>query len=416
MFQVMKTSSFPSSRHGLAPVKPRSRCVQAALAARWLLLCAGSGWLVSSPALAQEAPDAAGASEQEAVAVGPATINDVLAGKTFGVLVNGKWTLKTGVIPARTNVVGADGAVLFPIPNGFYTGNKTARARDVDLVVGNIRRGVNLFGVIGTAPLATGTAAPAQVLSGVTFSNAAASGQIGTMPNRGTQTITPGVAAKLIPLGYHNGLGSVAGDADLAAGNIKTGVAIFGVTGSYTGGGSATFSAPFPVAKTGDPNEDSGVDWPNPRFAAKTNGTVTDNLTGLVWLKNANCEDTVGGIIKIGGRLSWNKAMTWAVNLASGKCGLSDGSAAGQWRLPNIKELSSLVDARFSNPSVPNTVGTGQWAEGQPFTAVKAEHYWSSTTYAADSSGAWLVYLISGDVYWDDKSYGFFVWPVRGGL
>ncbi|MFZ4789470.1 MAG: DUF1566 domain-containing protein [Candidatus Competibacteraceae bacterium] len=379
-------------------------------------MCAGSGGFISGSALGQEAPDSADAPEREAVAAGPATIYEVLAGKTFGVLVNGKWTLKTGVVPARTNVIGADGAVLFPIPNGFYTGNKTARARDVDLVVGNIRRGVNLFGVIGTAPLATGTAAPAHVLSGVTFSNAAASGQIGTMPNRGTQTITPGVAAKPIPLGYHNGLGRVAGDADLAAGNIKSGVAIFGVTGSYTGGGGATFSAPFPVAKTGDPTENSGVDWPNPRFTDNGNGAVTDNLTGLVWLKNANCEDTVGGVTKTGGRLSWANAMTWAVNLASGKCGLIDGSVAGQWRLPNVKELSSLVDAGFYNPSVPNTAGTGQWAEGQPFTAVQAEHYWSSTTCAADSSGAWLVYLISGDVYWDGKSHGFFVWPVRGGL
>jgi len=32
-----------------------------------------------------------------------------------------------------------------------------------------------------------------------------------------------------------------------------------------------------------------GVAWPNPRFTDNSNGTVTDNLTGLVWLKNANC-------------------------------------------------------------------------------------------------------------------------------
>ncbi|MFZ4791350.1 MAG: DUF1566 domain-containing protein [Candidatus Competibacteraceae bacterium] len=412
MFQVMKTSSFPSSRHGLAPVKPRSRCVQAALAARWLLLCAGSGWLVSSPALAQEAPDAAGASEQEAVAAGPATIYEVLAGKTFGVLVNGKWTLRTGVVPARTNIIGADGAVLFPIPNGFYTGNKTARARDVDLVAGNIRRGVNLFGVIGTAPLATGTAAAAQVLSGVTFSNAATSGLTGTMPNRGAQMIMPGAVAKPIPLGYHNGLGRVAGDADLVAGNIKSGVAIFGVTGAYSGS-SATFSAPFPAAKTGDATENNnnptGVTWPNPRFTDQTNGTVTDNLTGLVWLKNANCEDTtVGG-------LSWDEAMTWAVNLATGKCGLSDGSFVGQWRLPTIKELRSLVDHQFRNPAIPNTAGTGQWIERDPFTGVQSHNYWSSTTVAADSSQAWGVMINVGVAVWYYGASGS-VWPVRGGL
>ena len=32
-----------------------------------------------------------------------------------------------------------------------------------------------------------------------------------------------------------------------------------------------------------------GVAWPNPRFTDNGNGTVTDNLTGLIWLKNANC-------------------------------------------------------------------------------------------------------------------------------
>ena len=360
-------------------------------------------------------PDSADAPEQEAVAAGPATIYEVLAGKTFGVLVNGKWTLKTGVVPARTNVVGADGAVLFPIPNGFYTGNKTARARDVDLVAGNIRRGVNLFGVTGTVLPATGTAAPAQVLSGVTFSNAGAAGQIGTMPNRGTQTITPGAAAKPIPLGYHNGLGRVAGDADLVAGNIKSGIAIFGVTGAYSGN-SATFSAPFPVAKTGDPTENSGVDWPNPRFTDNANGAVTDNLTGLVWLKNANCEDTVGGITKIGGKLLWANAMTWAVNLASGKCGLIDGSVPGQWRLPNIKELSSLVDAGFYNPSVPNTAGTGQWTAGDPFTGVQSHLYWSSTSYAGYTGYAWLVGLSDGNVLTGGKADAIYVWPVRGGL
>jgi hypothetical protein len=33
----------------------------------------------------------------------------------------------------------------------------------------------------------------------------------------------------------------------------------------------------------------NGVTWPSPRFRDNCNGTVTDNLTGLIWLKNANC-------------------------------------------------------------------------------------------------------------------------------
>ncbi len=38
-----------------------------------------------------------------------------------------------------------------------------------------------------------------------------------------------------------------------------------------------------------DPSANKGVPWPNPRFIDNTDGTVTDALTGLVWMKNAGC-------------------------------------------------------------------------------------------------------------------------------
>jgi len=53
----------------------------------------------------------------------------------------------------------------------------------------------------------------------------------GTMPNIGVQNITPGTSNQSISAGYHNGTGVIAGDADLAAGNIRAGVNIFGVAG-----------------------------------------------------------------------------------------------------------------------------------------------------------------------------------------
>ena len=74
-----------------------------------------------------------------------------------------------------------------------------------------------------------------------------------------------------------------------------------------------------PVPKTGQKayygtNDDGtlemGVTWPNPRFTDNGNGTVTDKLTGLVWLQNASC---------LG-------AKTWDEALAS-----ADGLADGQW-------------------------------------------------------------------------------------
>ena len=47
--------------------------------------------------------------------------------------------------------------------------------------------------------------------------------------------------------------------------------------------------------------------------------------------------------------------------LKSGQCGLTDGSVAGNWRLPNVKELQSLIDFAYSKPALSNAVGTGQF-------------------------------------------------------
>jgi hypothetical protein len=144
--------------------------------------------------------------------------------------------------------------------------------------------------------------------------------------------------------------------------------------------------------------------WAGTRFTDNGDGTVSDNLTGLIWLKNANCFGT----------RTWAEALSDANGLASGSCGLTDGSSAGDWRLPNVNELHSLVDLRWSNPALPNTAGTGQWTNGNPFTGVQS-YYWSSTTYANVTDVAWLVGLDAGSVPLDYKTGAYYVWPVRGG-
>jgi hypothetical protein len=147
---------------------------------------------------------------------------------------------------------------------------------------------------------------------------------------------------------------------------------------------------------TGDDGDlEKGVTWPNPRFTDNGDGTVTDNLTGLIWLKNANCFGT----------RTWNNALSDSNGLEDGECGLTDGSSAGNWRLPNYKELSSLVDSERYNPALPS---------GHPFTNVQSEHYWSSTTRAEDIDGGWYVHMSDGHAYGSIKTFSSYVWPVRG--
>jgi len=154
----------------------------------------------------------------------------------------------------------------------------------------------------------------------------------------------------------------------------------------------------------------AGTAWPSPRFTDNSNGTITDNLTGLIWLKDAGCFATVGGITKgnsaAASTLTWPNALTWSNSLASGSCGLTDGSPVGDWRLPNINELESLVDLQNANPAIP---------AGHPFINVQANYYWSSSSYASGTGYAWYVDMVYGYVYDYNKYNNLYVWPVRAG-
>ena len=157
-----------------------------------------------------------------------------------------------------------------------------------------------------------------------------------------------------------------------------------------------------------DGYENKGVDWPSTRFTDDSTGVITDTLTGLIWLKNANCDTFFSGDGTGQNNRSWANALTAANSLANGYCGLTDGSSAGDWRLPNVRELSSLTDPSQYNPALPSGYATY-------FTGVQSGSYWSSTTYAAVTTYAWRVLLVDGYVNSSDKTGTYYVWPVRGG-
>jgi len=219
----------------------------------------------------------------------------------------------------------------------------------------------------------------------------------------------------IMATGFYVGTDLRAVDPDLAAENIALNTTIFGITGLLsTNGGSAY---PAPVPKTGqtllysvgdDGAQEMGAAWPNPRFTDNGDGTVLDNLTGLIWLKDASAF----------GATSWAGAVNQGNTLNSGEAGLSDGSVEGDWRLPNVNELRSLIDYARVGPGLCNTAGTSQWTEGNPFTGVISGYYWSSTTHAVSTvfnDRAWIVNMYDGYATGETKASPYYAWPVRGG-
>lgn len=168
----------------------------------------------------------------------------------------------------------------------------------------------------------------------------------------------------------------------------------------------------IPCAGTGQDGEfQKGIAWPVPRFTDNMNGTVTDNLTDLVWLKNANC---------LGIKTARDQALNFAEHLHDGytvpgtkigDCGLGDGSTAGQWRVPNRFELESLLDLSRYSPALPL---------GHPFINVQNDYYWTSSFFAwtADLGVGWGVQMGHGMVDprdWENVEDQCYVWLVRDG-
>ena len=79
--------------------------------------------------------------------------------------------------------------------------------------------------------------------------------------------------------------------------------------------------------------------------------TVRDNVTGLIWQRSP---DTDGdGALTRRDKLTLSQAQALPAKLSTAKFG-----GFGDWRLPSIKELYSLFDARGTDPSGPRDVDT----------------------------------------------------------
>ncbi len=146
--------------------------------------------------------------------------------------------------------------------------------------------------------------------------------------------------------------------------------------------------------RTGDDGDlEAGETWPSPRFTDNSDGTITDNLTGLIWWKQTSITAS-----------SWNNAIDYCNLLANNIGGLTDGSSAGDWRLANVKEYFSLLDFSRGNS------GQNMLPAGHPFSNTTSQIYWASNTAEWFTTQAYTVGLGTGTVSTQSKinSYRFF--------
>lgn len=123
------------------------------------------------------------------------------------------------------------------------------------------------------------------------------------------------------------------------------------------------------------------------KYQDNENGTVTDSMTGLMWQDSEIRPE------------KWEEALAYCRQLELG--GFKD------WRLPTIKELSTLVDESRTNPSIDTTF----------FPATRSAAYWSSTTFSEHPGFAWYVRFDNGLEYNGGyKGRRYFVRAVRGGV
>jgi hypothetical protein len=185
---------------------------------------------------------------------------------------------------------------------------------------------------------------------------------------------------------------------------------------------------PAPGAIQGPPgisgtNRAAGLCLDNTRrYVDCGNGTVTDTVTGLIWLKRADCLP----------ESDWKTAMQAAAGLKAGDCRLTDGSSPGDWRLPTKAEWEATIaravalGCTFGHaPSLTNDAGTACYGDGTGSSrvGVASVGYWSNSlneinplsTIFPNASVVSFADLHHGAVISIESVISVGVWPVRIG-
>ena len=160
------------------------------------------------------------------------------------------------------------------------------------------------------------------------------------------------------------------------------------------------YSAPL-LAQTCQDNITSTA--PDGRYTDHGDGTVTDTTTSLMWKRcsegqsGSNCSGTAN-------TSTWQEALQIPANINTqgGFAGYSD------WRLPNLKELASLIEERCYNPAI-----NISYFPSLPTSSSSA--YWSSTPTPRYLSDAWGVLFNHGNDNYGSRTSRTYVRLVRTG-
>lgn len=243
------------------------------------------------------------------------------------------------------------------IASGQYLSGAQTIKGDSNLIAGNIKKGVTIFNVTGsyagsssggnTPSLQTKTVTPSEStqtvspdsgydgLSKVTV-NAISSTYIGSdVTKKSAATYIPKTTDQSIASGqYLSGTQTIKGDANLVAGNIKSGVNIFGVTGTYTGGGSSGGSGNNNV-------EAYAVTSTNPSVSFKTaSGTIKIWGYGTI-SSSSGWGGTTTSLIAFDGNKYYKSAVYGSPSSTSLSLSISNGKLTG---LPSgLSAISAIV-------------------------------------------------------------------------
>ena len=240
------------------------------------------------------------------------------------------------------------------IASGQYLSGAQTIKGDSNLIASNIKKGVTIFNVTGSYNEATGgptlqskAVSPSEStqtvspdngydgLSKVTV-NAISSTYIGSdVTKKSAATYIPKTTDQSIASGqYLSGTQTIKGDANLVAGNIKSGVSIFGVTGTYAGGGSSGGSGNNNV-------EAYAVTSTNPSVSFKTaSGTIKIWGYGTI-TSSGGWGGTTTSLIAFDGNKYYKSAVYGSPSSTSLSLSISNGKLTG---LPSgLSAISAIV-------------------------------------------------------------------------